>query len=134
MLTRKSVVVCVIGSVGMLLLSGCMFSSSQERTSNQGGSSAIQAGAKLSQDRLDTLNPDDIQVLADLYSETTGTALPEVTDEQAAAAVSFMQANNITTVEDLENAITQYQADPTSIVIPADVRAVLESLSAAARR
>lgn len=128
MWTRKLAVVCVVGSVGLMLLSGCVTAGSG-RTNNQGGSNAIQAGAKLSQDRLDTFNPDDVQVLADLYSQTTGTELPEVTDEQAAAVVTFIQDNNVVTMADLEALIAAYEADPTSVVISAEVRAVLESLA-----
>jgi hypothetical protein len=76
------------------------------------------------------LNPDDVQVLTDLAMQVSGVAFPEVTNEQAAAVVSFLQANGITTLQSLQAKIAQAEADPSSIVIPDDVLAVLQQIAA----
>jgi hypothetical protein len=99
------------------------------RTGNQGGSNLLQAVGKLLSNRLGTLNPDDIQVLADAAVQIGGVNIPPVTDEQAAAVVSFINANQITTVESLEEMVHRGEQDIDSIVIPDDVREVLEAIA-----
>ena len=119
---KKLVAVCVLGTFGLMLLGGCIFS--DQRTSNQGGSNALQATTKFTSDRLDTLNPDDVQVLADLAPSLTGVEIPQVTDAQAAALVQFIADNNIVSMADIQN------LDPNTVVISADVQVVLDALSA----
>ncbi len=108
--------VSILGIATLALLTGCV--APDERTSNQGGSSPTQAMAKLASDRIDTLNPDDIQVLADLATQQAGVDIPEVTDDQAAAVVDFLAENGIATTEDLVALIHAVEEDPDSIVIP----------------
>jgi hypothetical protein len=124
---RKSAVVALL-TVTALALTGCLGMSG--RTGNQGGSNILQATAKLAADNLSGLNPDDIQVLADLAMDFANIDIPEVTDEQAAAVVSFLEANNVTTIASLQALIQQAEEDPESIVIPDDVRAVIEAITA----
>jgi hypothetical protein len=108
-----------------LTLTGCL-TATGGRTSNQGGSSVLAATQKILQNRIGSLNPDDIQVLADLAAQFTEFPLPEVTDEQAAVVVSLIQANNITTIASIEDFVRRAEADPNSIVIPADVQAFID--------
>lgn len=128
MFARKLAVVTLLGSVTLLLFTGCF--ATDERTQNQGGSDPIQATTKLLSDQLGTMNPDDVQVLADLTTQIGGTALPQVTDVQAQAVIDFMKANNINTIEDVQKKIDQAQTNPNSIVIPDDVKTVLEGIIA----
>jgi hypothetical protein len=100
------------------------------RTCNQGCSNPVQAATKLAGSNLAALNPDDVQVLADLATQISGAPFPAVTDDQAAAVISFLKANNVNTVEDLQALIEQAQANPDILVIPDDVWAVLEAIAA----
>lgn len=126
----KSVVLwVVIGAVG-LLACGCSLSLPGSRTCDQGCSDPVQATSKILGNDVGGLNPDDVQVLTDLAMQVSGVAFPEVTNEQAAAVVSFLQANGITTLQSLQAKIAQAEADPSSIVIPDDVLAVLQQIAA----
>jgi hypothetical protein len=113
----------------VLALTGCM-STPDSRTTNQGGSTVIQAVSKVAGDNLGAMNPDDVQVLTDLAIQLSGAPFPAVTDEQAAAVTSFMAANGITDRASIEALIELAKADPTAVVIPPDVQAVLEQLAA----
>ncbi len=120
----------IVSSVATLsLLTGC-FSMPWDRLGNQGGSNIVSALGKLVDDNLGGLNPDDVQVLTDLAIEYSGVNIPSVTDEQAAAVVSFLQANGITTIASLEDLIRRAEQDPDSVIIPDDVRQVLEAIAA----
>ena len=124
MFTRKLLVLSVLGSCTLLLLAGCP--SFDERTNNQGGSNQVQAATKLLSNQLGSLNPDDVQVLADIATQASGaTNVPQVTDEQAAAVVSFLAANNIQTIEDVQRLID----NPQGVVVPPDVQSVLETIA-----
>jgi exosome complex RNA-binding protein Csl4 len=125
-MTRKLVVMCTLGGLGLVLLGGCFFPS-PGTGEYQGGSNLIQATTKFTSDRLDTMNPDDVQVLASLAPELTGQEIPEVTDEQAAAVVQFIEDNSIVTFADLEQIVAQAAEDPDSIVISPEVQAVIDS-------
>ncbi|MCK4343295.1 MAG: hypothetical protein KAY37_16395 [Phycisphaerae bacterium] len=124
---RKLVVVCMFGALGLMLLSGCLFQ--EERTNNQGGSNIIQASSKFANDQLGQLNPDDIQVLADLATSAAGLDLPQVTDDQAAALIQFLADNDIATQADVQGKLQQAEEDPSSIVISDEVMAVFEALA-----
>jgi hypothetical protein len=99
------------------------------RTGNQGGSNIVQAAGKLVNNQFGTLNPDDIQVLADAAVQISGVDIPPVTDDQAAAVVSFIDANQITSLESLEQVVHRAEQDIDSVVIPDDVREVLEAIA-----
>ncbi len=123
---RRMTLVAV--SCAVVLLCGCGLPLG--RTCDQGCSNAVQAGAKLAGNNLGSLNPDDVQVLADLATQVAGVSIPTVTNEQAAAVVSFIKANGITTIASLQALIAQAEADPNSVVIPDEVRAVIEAIAA----
>jgi hypothetical protein len=127
-MNRRKLMV-VVGTSLIVLLSGCM-AMPTSRTSNQGGSNLIQATTKIAQDNVGTLNADDVQVLADLVTDLVGIDIPEVTDEQAAAVISFISANHLSTIANVEDLIRTAQEDPDAVVIPDDVRAVLEAIAA----
>jgi hypothetical protein len=116
--------------MGLVLVCGCALPFQDARTSNQGGSNVLQATSKVATDRLDTLNPDDVQLLADLATQASGEDLPEVSDDQAAAVVQFISDNGVVTTGDLQELFAQAEADPSSIVIGEEVRGVLIQLGA----
>lgn len=126
---KKAALCVVLGSVGLVVL-GCGLIPMPGRTCDQGCSSPALAAGKILTNNLGGLNADDVQVLADLATQFAGLDLPAVTNEQAAAVVSFMQANGITTIESLQAKIEEAQENPGSVVIPPDVLAVVEAIAA----
>lgn len=116
----------MIGAMGLLTLTGCPQQST--RTNNQGGGNIITAGAKVAGGNISSLTPDEVQVLADkVASNTTDLDIPELTDEQAAAAVDFLVANNVNTIEDVQNLVEQAEQDPTSIEIPDSIQELIDA-------
>lgn len=129
MLARKLSVVCLTGVVCLGTLAGCFAPAPWSATGNQGGSTPVSLGMKLldvtqGTGTLQALNPDDLQLMAQLAGDITGVAIPEVSDELADAAIQVMNANNLQTFEDLAD--LRY-ADPEDIIIPDEVRDVLIS-------
>lgn len=120
----------VLVTMGLVLVGGCALPFQDARTGNQGGTNVLQATSKVATDRLDTLNPDDVQLLADLATQASGEDLPQVSDEQASAVVQFISDNGVVTTGDLQTLFAQAEADPSSIVIGEEVRGVLIQLGA----
>lgn len=129
MFARRQMTWLVLGGLLLTTLSGC-FSLPWERTGNQGGSNVLQAVTKITSNDIGGLNPDDVQVLADLATQISRADIPQVTDEQGQAVVDFIDANNITTLQSIQALIAQAEADPGSVVIPDSVRAVIEAILA----
>ncbi len=124
----KLTVALVLGCVCVLTLGGCPTDASGGRLCNQPGptcATLFSAGAKVLQDRLDLLNPDDIQVLSDTAIQASGVNVIPLTDEEAQAVVNVMHANNITTIASLQAFIQLAQQDITSVHITAEDLAVL---------
>jgi hypothetical protein len=119
---RKRVWLVVVASVALVALTGCPTLGG--RTNNQGGGSLISAGLKISQDNLDALTADEIQIAADFLINQQNLPIPPLSDDQAAAVVQFMADNNIQTKADFE-ALKDKSLD--EIVISDQVLAVLES-------
>ncbi|MEW6198323.1 MAG: hypothetical protein AB1601_06615 [Planctomycetota bacterium] len=113
--------------VTCLLLTGC-FSMPWTRTGNQGGGTLLTATTKLANDDLGGVTPDEIQLLTDVAIQITGVQVPPVTDEQAAAVVTFLADNNITTVASLQDFVRRAEEDPSSVVISDEVLAALRSI------
>lgn len=125
---KKLIAVSLLACASVLLLGGCPTSGDGGRLCNQPGpdcATIITAGLKILQDRLDLLNPDDIQVLSDTAIEATGAPVDQLTDAQAQAVVNVMEDNNITTLASLQAVIQQAQANPSSVNISAADLAVL---------
>jgi hypothetical protein len=132
MLARKAIVVTLISLATVIWLGGCPTTSEGGRLCNQPGpvcSNLVTAGGKVLANNLGGLNPDDIQVLSDTAIEASGAAVPQLTDDQAAAVVNVMKDNGIKTVQDLQNVIIQAQADLGSVNISAEDLEVLMQLA-----
>jgi len=128
MFARKLLVVSTLGGASLILLTGC-FSMPWSRTGNQGGGTIVTASTKLLSDNLGAINPDEVQLLADAATQIAGISVPAVTDEQAAAVVTFLADNGITSFDSLQEVIRQAERDPTSIVISEEVMDVLQTLA-----
>lgn len=111
-------------AIVMILLPGCLGELPGGRTNNQGGGNIFTAGLKVANNNLSSLTPDEVQILADFVMEQEGiTTVDPITDNQAAAAVQFLQDNNINSIADIEN------LDPNTVVISDDVRAAIEAFT-----
>lgn len=122
---RGTLAVCALSMLS--ILTGCIFPT-DPRTSNQGGGNILTATGKIASGQLSSLTPDEIQILADTAAQANP-QIPDIqlTDEQAQAASDFLKANNVNTVEDVQNLIEQAQQDPNSIVIPDSVTALFDA-------
>jgi hypothetical protein len=127
MAMRRTVGYSLLVSV-LLLMTGCP-AAAPSRTANQGGGNIVSAGAKIAGGKISTLTPDEIQIVTDKAIELNpDISIPELTDEQAGAAIDFFEANEIDTLDDVVELIQAVEADPGAIVVPASVEAVLENL------
>ena len=116
-------------AITLVGIAGCPMAAAPTRTSNQGGGNIVTAGAKIAGGSITSLTPDELQVITDKAVELNpDITIPEVTDEQAAAAVDFIVANDLNTLDDVVNLVEQAQQDPNAVVIPDSVQAVLEGL------
>ena len=124
---RKTATLALCALGGLSLLSGCIFPT-DPRTSNQGGGNILTATGKIASGQLASLTPDEIQILADTAAQANP-QIPDIqlTDEQAQAASDFLKANNVNTVEDIQQLIEQAQQDPNSIVIPDSVLSLINA-------
>lgn len=119
----KVLLATAAAAVGFGVLAGCP--SADPRTSNQGGGSLLSAGAKIAAEELDRLTPDEIQILADEVAARKGSAF-QLSDEQASDAASFLSANRVKSVADLERLIAQFRADPDSIDVPESIESLFD--------
>ncbi len=131
MFARKLLIVSAMAGASLLLLTGC-FSMPWSRTGNQGGGTIVTAASKLVNDNLGAITPDEVQLLTDVATQIGGVSTPAVTDEQAAAVVTFLSDNGITSFDTLEQTIRQAERDPTSLVISDEVLEVLQTLAGSA--
>lgn len=108
-----------------LLLAGCPFQ--DERTSNQGGGSVITAVSKITGGRMTGLTADEIQILGDTVSDLSPEIDININDEQAAAVTDFLEANNLDSINEVEDFVHQAEDDPSSVVIPQSLIDLIES-------
>ena len=108
---------------------GCLSAASVDRTNNQGGGSVVTAGAKIASGKIGNLTADEIQLVHDKALELNpDLSVPELTDDQAAAAVEFLDANGLDTLDDVVNLIDEAAENPDTVVIPDSVQSVLEGI------
>jgi hypothetical protein len=118
MTARKLTLGCLCLTIA-IGATGCF--STDPRTSNQGGGNLLTAGAKVAGERVYSLTPDEIQILADEVSARSSNFNLSVTDEQAADAAQFLKTHGVRSLAELEAIINQYRQDPGSIDIPDSV-------------
>lgn len=126
---RNGVRLLVFGAV-LTLATGCPMAT-ESRTANQGGGSLLTAGAKVAGGNISNLTPDEIQIVMDKAIELKPSlAISPLSDTEAQAVVDFFQANNLNTLDDVVSLIQAAENDPSAVVIPASVEAVLAELLA----
>lgn len=114
-----------ISTAWLTLIAGCP--STDSTFTNQGGGNLITAVGKVLGSNIDALTPDELQVMVSAVGEFNPQFAYELTDEQAAAGIDFIEANNIRSIEDIEALIAQAEQDPGSIVIPESILALIEA-------
>lgn len=115
MLPVRTMTALLTGSA-LLWLTGCPFGNT--RTTNQGGGTVITAASKVVGGRMTSLTPDEIQIVSDAISDLSPDVSLFIGDDEAAAAVDFLQANNLNSIEDIAAFAEQAANDPSGVVIP----------------
>lgn len=125
-MSRARTLAALLGLAGLMSLGGCP--STDPRLSNQGGGSIVSAGSKVASGKISSLTPDEVQILTDAAEQADPGALStQVDDAQAQAAVDFLKANNLNTVEQIQAFVAQAEANPASVVIPPSVLSLIAS-------
>lgn len=112
--------------VTFFALGGCPMAG-PERTTNQGGGNILSATSKIVGGQMTNLTPDELQIAVDTVSNVSEAIDIELTDEQAQAAVDFLVANSLNSIEDIEAFVAQAENDPDSVQIPESLQALIDS-------
>jgi len=104
----KRTVLFVFGMALLAAVAGC-----DPRTTNQGGGSLISAGLKLADHNIGDLTADEWQILVDnaptlaqqFNVDLGDLEIPTLSDDQAAAIVSFLDEHGIKTIEQFEEKV-----------------------------
>jgi len=112
----------IVVSVVLASLVGCP--TTDPRTNNQGGGSVLSVTSKITSGNIGEMNADEWQILLDnapTLAALVGIQLPqditisELTDDQAQAIVDLLKANNITTLEQLQQALIDGTLDASDV-------------------
>ena len=74
-----------------------------------------------------SLTPDEIQIVSDAISDLSPDVSLFIGDDEAAAAVDFLRANNLNSIEDIAAFAEQVANDPSGVVIPESLVQLVES-------
>ena len=99
-----------------------------DRTANQGGGTVLSAIQKIKGDALDTLTPDEVQIVTDFLANLLGDADRQLTDEEADAIVQFLRIQQIQTTDQAEEFAQSAKDDPDAIGLPPALESLLENL------
>jgi hypothetical protein len=91
-----------------------------------GGDPATTGLIKVGTGQMTQLSTDEVKALVQTFAAQQGVTMPEITDEEAAAAIAFLQANSINTIDQLM-ALLQ---NPSGVTVPPEVLQVLQNLGA----
>lgn len=109
----------IVGVLATVLAGGCP--SVDSRTSNQGGGNLITAASKLAAGDLSTITADEIQIVTDFAIDQLDAPIDAVPDDAAEAVVTFIQDNNLNTIDDIQSLVD----NPDQAVVDDNVVAVL---------
>jgi hypothetical protein len=99
----------VLGCVGLLFVGGCFVAAPENE---------ITWAVKATTGNLAEATPTEWQAVAAKINEVVPEVDVALSDAQAEAVVTFVQQNNITGVQGIQEKIAEAQADPSSVVIP----------------
>ena len=109
----------------LVTVTGCPFGNT--RTTNQGGGTVISAAGKVAGGQMTNLTPDEIQIVSDTISDLSPNVSLFISDDQAAVAVDFLQANDLNSIEDIAAFAEQVADDPSGVVIPDSLMQLVNS-------
>jgi hypothetical protein len=117
----RKLITAVVGT--SWLMGGCLLPAFDSRTSNQGGGTIVTAVNKVTSQQLARLTADELQILADAFSELSPDVNITLTDEQAQAAVDFLVTNEVNSFADVETLAN----DPDAAEVPESLQAIIDS-------
>ncbi len=123
-MTRVPTLTLILAASALTVAGGCPFNT---RLTNQGGGTIFSAVGKIADQRLSALTPDEVQILTDTVSELAPQVSIFVEDEQAQAAVDFLDANSLNTVDDLAEFAEDAANNPDEVVIPESLQQLIDS-------
>lgn len=123
-MTRIRTLTLVLAGSALMVAGGCPFS---VRLTNQGGGTIFSAVGKIADQRLSSLTPDEVQILTDTVSDLAPQVSVFVEDNEAQAAVDFLKANELATVDDLAAFADEAANNPDAVVIPESLQQLLDS-------
>lgn len=124
-MTMRKILLGAASAALLMTLTGCPFSV-DNRLNNQGGGTILTATGKVTSERLSTLTPDEIQILADTANGLVEEVDVTLTDDEAAILSELLVANQINGFTDIEDLVRQAEEDPDSIIIPEGVESIAE--------
>lgn len=121
MRNHRNLVLCTVAAALLTIMGGC--TGADPRLSNQGGGSILSAGSKLVAGNIGDMNPDEWQIVGDnvatlatqFQNELGDVQIPILSDEQAAAIVTFLDQNNLQTLQQLIDAIDSGTLDDAEV-------------------
>lgn len=124
-MSRRRTCVAFLSAAGVLTLGGCPFFVT--RTNNQGGGTIFSAVSKFTSNNMTNLTPDEIQIVTDTVSDLSPQVEILVGDEEAQAAVDFLVANNLNSVQDVAALVEEAGDNPDAVVIPESLQQLIDS-------
>lgn len=122
---RNRTMTALLAGTTLVWVTGCPFGNT--RTTNQGGGTIITAASKVVGGQMTSLTPDEIQIVSDAISDLSPDVSLFIGDDEAAAAVDFLRANNLNSIEDIAAFAEQVANDPSGVVIPESLVQLVES-------
>ena len=115
-MTPASTIALTLAASLLISVTGCPFGNT--RTTNQGGGTIVTAAGKVVAGQMTGLTPDEIQIVSDTISDLSPDLSLFIGDNEAAAAVDFLRANNLNSIEDIAAFAEQVANHPSGAVIP----------------
>lgn len=93
---------------------------------NGGGGNIITAASKVVFGTMSKLTPDEIQILVEAVNQSNLSNVDvTIDDAQSAAAADFLKANDVNTIQDIQQLVSDIENDPNSVVVPPAVVALI---------
>ncbi len=109
MRTSSLLNLAVLGCAGLLFVGGCFVASPENE---------VTWAVKATTGNLTDASATEWQAVAAKIDEVVPEVNLALSDAQAQAVVTFVQANNIDSLQSIQEKIAEAQADPSSVVIP----------------
>ncbi|MBN2446125.1 MAG: hypothetical protein JXO22_05345 [Phycisphaerae bacterium] len=132
----KGVITSAIMFGLVLGLNGCVLPfAGPERLTNQGGGDLLTAGAKIATNQLTSLTADEVQIIGDFINPQLPNVDLTLTDDEAAAIVEFLQVNNLNSLIETQQKISEAIAvaavggdASTVLIIPEGLTSLIERI------